>query len=151
MEGTLTPDKRAHFLNMLKAMQQTLLPFVASCVQALFARKTQGLDVSSIAQPLKELLVLEEEAEREAARALAARQAEEDEARKHTEAAAAAALKAAKEKVNAEKDAQRRQAAAEEAKDQAGAGSQGGEPGLGPAAFAGDSAGEAECGSAADT
>ena len=151
VEGTLTPDKRAHFLNMLKAMQQTLLPFVASCVQALFARKTQGLDVSSIAQPLKELLVLEEEAEREAARALAARQAEEEEARKHTEAAAAAALKAAKDKVNAEKDAQRRQAAAEEAKDQADTGSQGGEPGLGPAAFAGESAGEAECGSAADT
>ena len=102
-------------------------------------------------KPLKELLVLEEEAEREAARALAARQAEENEARKHTEAAAAAALKAAKEKVTAEKDAQRRQAAAEEAKDQADTVSQGGEPGLGPAAFAGESAGEAECGSAADT
>jgi hypothetical protein len=43
VEGTLEADKRAHMLNMLKAMQQVVLPFVCSCVQTLFNRTVVSL------------------------------------------------------------------------------------------------------------
>jgi len=71
------------------------------------------MDVAAIAQPLHDLLKLEEEAELEAARALAAREMEEEEARKHAEAAAAAALKSAQDKAAGEKEAKRRLAEAQ--------------------------------------
>ena len=43
MEGTLEADKRAHMLNMLKVMEQVVLPLVCSCVQTLFNRTSVSL------------------------------------------------------------------------------------------------------------
>ncbi len=46
VEGSLEADKRAHLLNMLKAMEQVVLPFVSTCVQTLFNRTTVSLVIS---------------------------------------------------------------------------------------------------------
>jgi len=94
----LTREKRPHFLLMIKTMEEVLVPWVTKALETLFARASTRIDIPAIVRPIHELLILEEECEREAAKALAAREAQEEEARRQAEAAAAAALKTAQQK-----------------------------------------------------